>query len=128
MIDRKHMSKAHEQQLGFCQSVGAGNLVFLSGVVSWDDDFQVLHPGDMAGQIEQIYSKLSQALQQFDLSFNDVVKETGFTTNMDEALGALSARAKYYDATHLPAATWVEVSRLAHPDLLLEIELVAAKN
>lgn len=126
MIQRRHLNQAHEQQLGFCQSVRAGDLVYLSGVVSWNEKFEVLHPGDMLRQIEQIYSTVARALQQFDLSFVNVVKETGFTTNMDQALSALSARAGYYSVEHLPAATWVQVSQLAHPDLLLEIELIAA--
>jgi 2-iminobutanoate/2-iminopropanoate deaminase len=125
VIERRHVNEAGERQMGFCQAVRANDLVFISGAVSWDDNFQPVHQGDMAAQIDQIYANLARALKQFDLDFNDVVKETGFTTDMDAALGALGARAKYYASGLLPAATWLQVSRLAHPDLLLEIELVA---
>ena len=124
-IERRHVHEAAERQMGFCQCVRAGDLVFLSGAVSWDENFQPLHKNDMAAQIDQIYANLAHALKQFDLGFDDVVKETGFTTDMDATLGALGARAKYYASGLLPAATWVEVTRLAHPDLLLEIELIA---
>ncbi|WP_425409909.1 RidA family protein [Hyphococcus sp.] len=127
-IERRYGNEAAERQLGFCQCVRAGNLVFISGAVSWDENFEPLHKGDMAAQIDQIYQNLSGALKQFDLTFDDVVKETGFTTDMDSTLGALAARAKYYASGLLPAATWVEVSRLANPDLLLEIELIACTN
>lgn len=125
-IERRHVHEAAERQMGFCQCVRAGDLVFLSGAVSWDENFQPLHSGDMAAQINQIYTNLAHALKQFDLDFDDVVKETGYTTNMDATLGALGDRAKYYASGLLPAATWVEVTRLAHPDLLLEIELIAS--
>ncbi len=125
-IERRHVHEAAERQMGFCQCVRVGDLVFLSGAVSWDENFQPLHPGDMAAQIDQIYQNLTKALKRFDLDFDHVVKETGFTTNMDATLGALAARAKYYASGALPAATWVEVTRLAHPDLLLEIELIAS--
>lgn len=125
-VERRFVHEAAERQMGFCQCVRAGDLVFLSGAVSWDENFQPLHKADMAAQIDQIYANLTQALKQFDLGFDDVVKETGFTTDMDATLSALSARAKYYSSGLLPAATWVEVTRLAHPDLLLEVELIAS--
>ncbi len=125
-IDRRYGNEAAERQLGFCQCARVGDLVFISGAVSWDENFQPLHKGDMGAQIDQIYRNLTAALQQFDLTFDDVVKETGFTTDMDATLGALGARAKYYASGLLPAATWVEVSRLVNPDLLLEIELIAS--
>lgn len=124
-IERRHVHEAAERQMGFCQCVRTGDLVFLSGAVSWDENFQPLHKNDMAAQIDQIYANLTHALKHFDLDFDNVVKETGFTTDMDATLSALGARAKYYSSGLLPAATWVEVTRLAHPDLLLEIELIA---
>ena len=125
-IERRFVNEAGERQFGYCQTVRVGNLVFISGTVSWDENFQPLHKDDMGAQIDQIYKNLSVALKQFDLGFGDVVKETGFTTNMDATLSALEVRAKYYAGGVLPAATWVEVARLAHPDLLLEIELIAS--
>lgn len=125
-IERRFGNEAAERQLGFCQAARTGDLVFISGAVSWDENFQPLHKGDMAAQIDQVYSNLAAALKQFDLGFDDVVKETGFTTDMDATLAALAVRAKYYASGLLPAATWVEVSRLINPELLLEIELIAS--
>lgn len=124
-IERNFGNEQQERQLGYCRAARVGDLVFCSGAVSWDEKFQPLHAGDMAAQVDQIYSNLSEALKQFGLTFDDVVKETGFTTDIDATLANLGARAKYYASGLLPAATWVEVSRLVHPDLLLEIELIA---
>jgi 2-iminobutanoate/2-iminopropanoate deaminase len=124
-IERRFGNEPAERQMGFCQAARAGDLVFVSGAVSWDENFEPLHKGDMAAQIDRIYQNLAAALKQFDLGFDDVVKETGFTTDMDATLAALAARARYYASGLLPAATWVEVSRLVNPDLLLEIELIA---
>lgn len=125
-IERRFLNEATERQLGYCQAVRAGELVYLSGAVSWDENLQPLHVGDMAGQIDQAYANLSRALAAFDLTFDNVVKENGFVTDMDAAIGALGARAKYYASGLLPAATWLGVSRLFHPDLMVEIELIAS--
>ena len=126
MIERYHGSELREKQLGFCRVVRAGGLVFVSGIVSWNDDFEPLYPGDMPRQMEQVYSTLAGALQQLGLGFANVVKETAFTTDISAAFGALAVRAAHFPDMLFPAATWVEVSRLAHPDLLLEVEVIAA--
>ena len=125
-VERRYVNEAAERQLGYCRAVRAGDLVYLSGAVSWDENLQPLHVGDIAGQIDQAYANLTRGLAAFDLTFDDVVKENGFVTDMDAAIGALGARAKYYDSGLLPAATWIGVSRLFHPDLMVEIELIAS--
>lgn len=125
-IERRHLNPDAERQLGFCQSVRVGDQLSVSGTVSWDEQLQPLHVGDMAGQLTQVYETLKSALALFDVGFDSVVKETGYTTDMDATLAALGARAAYYNPDALPASTWVEVKRLAHPDLLVEIEIVAA--
>jgi enamine deaminase RidA (YjgF/YER057c/UK114 family) len=126
MIERVHANPVREKQLGFCHAVRVGDLVFVSGVVSWDESFQPMHVGDMAGQMRQVYGTLERTLAGFDLGFGNVVKETAFTTDITAAFGALETRAGYFSGGLFPASSWVEVAGLAHPDLLLEVEVIAA--
>lgn len=122
-IERIHLNEEKEKQLGYCQAVRAGNLIYVSGAVSWDDTGQPLHVGDMAKQIEEIYKALSNVLSNLGLNFAHVVKENGYTVNFAETMNVLGLRADYYK-NGLPASTWVEVSGLVHPDLMVEIELI----
>ena len=58
------------------------------------------------------------------LSFDDVVKETVFATDLDAFIANKALRKPFY-GPRLPAATWVQVQRLYDPSYVLEVELVA---
>jgi 2-iminobutanoate/2-iminopropanoate deaminase len=54
-----------------------------------------------------------------------VVKINTFTTDVDAYLAVAEVRAEYFKG-HLPASTLVQISKLARPGLLVEIEAIAA--
>ena len=57
--------------------------------------------------------------------FEEVVKETIFTTDMDALLKASDLRFEYYSKERLPTTSWVQVQRLVDPGFLVEIEVIA---
>ncbi|MEM8696446.1 MAG: RidA family protein [Pseudomonadota bacterium] len=124
-LERVHVSEDAEKQLGFSQAVKIGEALWVSGAVSWDESFNPLHVGDMAGQMRQIYGALDALLKRFDRGMDAIIKETVFATDLDLALQNTQVRRDFFPDEQFPASTWVEVSRLAHPDLLLEVEIVA---
>lgn len=65
-------------------------------------------------------------LVRFEATLADIVKETIFVTDVDAFLRASSVRSGRYRQADPPATTGIEVRRLAHEDLLVEIEAVAA--
>ncbi|AYJ84968.1 RidA family protein (plasmid) [Sphingomonas paeninsulae] len=117
--------RAVEKDFSFSQAVRAGNLLFVSGCVSWDENANPVAVGDMAAQMDNVYKDLGRTLAAYNLTFNNVVKETMYTRDMDAMVGTASVRAGYYADCAPPASTWIEISRLVHPDLLLEVEIVA---
>ena len=104
---------------------GAAKTVYVAGQVAFNERREVVGVGDMAAQTEQVYRNLEAALAAAGASFTDVVKMTTFITDMSQAPAARAVRARYFGET-LPASTLVEVTALAHPDLMIEIEVVAA--
>lgn len=56
--------------------------------------------------------------------FSDVVKTTTFTTDVDEYHRVSDERFKYFKSD-LPTSALIGVKRLAHPDLMIEIEAMA---
>jgi len=122
---RFHLRPEGEKAFGYAQAVKAANFVHISGTLSVDDAFQPLHTSDMAGQIGAVYDSIGRTLEHFGLGMADVVKETIFVTDMAAFLEANGRRIEAYGGA-LPAATAVEVKRLAFPECLIEVEVVAA--
>ena len=120
-----HLSEAGERGFAYAQAVSDGSRLFVSGTLSIDDAFAPVAPGDMRGQLEQIYRRIAKTLQAHGVGFDSVLKETVFVTDMDAMLGANDVRVRTY-AAHTPACTVVEIKRLAFPACMAEIELVAS--
>src|SRR5687768_16962043 len=110
-----------EKRAGYSQAVLAGDYLFISGCVSWDMKGNPLHAGDFASQLEVVYADIDATLKAHGMDAGKVVKETIYTTDMEALLAANPLRVKYYQHATPPASTWVEINRLVHPDLLLEV-------
>lgn len=124
-VQRIHLRPDGEKAFGYAQAVKAGGFIHLAGSLSVDDAFAPLHAGDMGAQIDAVYATIRRSLAGFGATLADIVKETIFVTDMDSFLAANARRIEAYAGT-LPAATAVEVKRLAFPECLIEIEVVAA--
>lgn len=59
------------------------------------------------------------------MSFANVVKETVYLTNIDDRAATRAVRERFY-GPNLPACTLIEISRCVHPDMLIEIDVVAS--
>ena len=79
---------------------------------------------DPAAQAEQIYKNLRNALASVGASLQDLVKTTTYVVSPDCIDAVREARVKYL-ANDPPTSTLLIVSRLASPEILLEIEAVA---
>jgi enamine deaminase RidA (YjgF/YER057c/UK114 family) len=112
---------------GFSQAVsltGAERLVFISGQTAIGPDGMPPATDDMRAQVTAAMESLRTVLEAASLSFADLVRVVVYTTDMDEFLGVYeSVRATL--ATNLPTVTLLGVSRLAYPQLKVEIEATA---
>src|ERR1700744_3328702 len=99
-------------------------MVFVSGQLARDNQGNIVAPRDMRAQTRQVSENLKNALEAAGASLNDLVKTTAFVTYIDEFFKHVGVRHDYLGVS-LPASTTVEVRRLSHPDLLVEIEAMA---
>ena len=104
-------------------SVEGRRMVFIAGQLSRDGAGTVVGKGDMRAQIRQACENIKTALQAAGASLADVVKITTFATDIDEFFKHVDVRMEYFGA--LPTSTTVEVRKLAHPDLVVEVEAIA---
>ena len=113
--------KSHSQVV----TVTGGTLVFVAGITSRSEkDATPVYPGDMQAQLRQVCENIGRALRSVGADFSDVVKTTTFTTDVDEYHRVSDERFKYF-TRDLPTSALIGVKRLAHPDLMIEIEAMA---
>jgi enamine deaminase RidA (YjgF/YER057c/UK114 family) len=114
----------YEPLIGYSRAVRVGNIIHVSGTTSAAPGGSVLHPGDAGAQTREILRRIAAALEQAGASLADVVRTRIYTTDISqwEAIGGAHGEAF---AAIRPAATMVEVPRLIHPQMLVEIEAEA---
>jgi reactive intermediate/imine deaminase len=102
-----------------------GDLLFVSGQGAADPGGGgPVAAGDFDAQAERAFANLSRVLEQGGSSLADVAKVTIFLTDMGNFGKIVRLRERYFTPPY-PADTIVEVSSLANPDWLLEIEAIA---
>jgi len=116
-----------EKAYGYSHAVKIGNHIKISGAVSMDDDGNPTAVGDLEQQMKNCYSDLNKILKHFNCTFDDVIKEDVFTTNMPLFLEHAAYRTEIYK-NHFPTGTWLGVKELALPELLIEIEMEVYKE
>lgn len=105
-------------------SVEGKRMIFTSGQLAWDKDGNPVGKGDMRAQFEQVGQNLKNALESAGASLEDVVKAVTYVTDMDAFFECVDIREKYL-GPGWPTSTTFEVSRLAHPDMMIEIDMIA---
>jgi enamine deaminase RidA (YjgF/YER057c/UK114 family) len=102
-------------------------LIFISGQLARNAAGEIVGPRDMRAQIKQVGENLRNALESAGCTLADLVKTTTFVTDIEEFFRHVDVRHDYLGVA-LPASTTVEVRRLAHPDLMVEIEAIAVRE
>jgi enamine deaminase RidA (YjgF/YER057c/UK114 family) len=115
-----------EKAYGYAHAVKIGNDIKISGAVSMDDDGNPTAVGDLAQQMKNCYSDLDKILKHYGCTFEDVVVENIFTTNMPEFLNQAGYRNTIY-TKQFPTGSWLGVKELALPEFMIEIELEVHK-
>ena len=113
-----------EKTYGYSHAVKIGNDIKISGAVSMDDKGNLTAPGSMVQQMKNCYADLEKILKYYGCTFDDVVVENVFTTNMAEFINVSGYRNSVYKK-QFPTGTWLEVKGLALSGQLIEIDMEA---
>jgi 2-iminobutanoate/2-iminopropanoate deaminase len=113
--EKFNIDKTGEDEIGYAQAVRVGNTIYISGSVGW---------GKMEDALKLAYDEISKSLKNYNATFENVVKENLYSTELDSVIKYKDLRRIYY-GNDFPAATWVEVKRLYNSGLVVEIEVVA---
>ena len=116
-----------EKAYGYSHAVKIGNDIKISGAVSMDDAGNPTAIGDFEQQKKNCYSDLDKILKHYGCTFDDVVVENVFTTNMSLFLEHAAYRNTIY-TKQFPTGSWLGVKELALPEFMIEIELEVHKT
>ncbi len=118
-----------QDQFGYVQAnevSDAQRTLFCAGQTSVDEEGRPVYPEDMRAQIIQAMDNLETVLKEAGFELSDVVRLNIYTTDVDRFFEAFDAAVgRMEEAGCRPASTLLGVTRLAFPELMVEIEATA---
>jgi 2-iminobutanoate/2-iminopropanoate deaminase len=103
---------------------GDGQIVHLKGQVALDQSGHVVAANDMRAQVRKVLENMRTVLASMGGQMGDVISLVHYATDIGQFMASGDIRKEYFTAP-FPATTTVEVNRLYHPDLMIEITAVA---
>ena len=103
---------------------GTGTLVFVAGQLARDAGGNIVGPKDMRAQLEQTFKNLSACLEAAGATWADVVKTNTYVTDYEAFSQCRDVRMKHFGVA-VPTSTTIQISRLAQPEAMVEIEMIA---
>lgn len=110
----------------YVQASRVGDTLYLAGQIAHDASGQIIGVGNMAAQMRQAYANVGRLLSEYGATFDHIVDEMTFVTDMEAALECAPAvRREAYGGDPVVTSTLLRVAGLAFPELLVEIKCTA---
>jgi enamine deaminase RidA (YjgF/YER057c/UK114 family) len=118
-----------QDEYGFVQANEVSNVqrvLICAGQAAIDAEGRPLHQGDMRAQFMEALDNLETVLGEAGLTLSAVMRLNYYTTDVDQFFGVYDIlTSRLAEAGCRPATMLVGVSRLAYPEMLIEIEATA---
>src|SRR5262245_18322813 len=126
MTDRRRISSGspYEPKVGFSRAVRVGDTIYVSGTVAWGEEGRLVGEGDVYAQARQTIANIEKALNEAGATLGDVVRTRIYVTDISRLEEVARAHGEAFGDIR-SASSMVEVSALAEPGMLVEIEAVA---
>jgi enamine deaminase RidA (YjgF/YER057c/UK114 family) len=115
---------------GFSQAIKATEareLLVCSGQTAMGPDGSLPASADMGDQVRVALENVLTVLTAGGMTPADIVMSKIYTTDVDACIGVFGQTVQEVLGSILPASTLLGVTRLAFPELLIEIEVIAAR-
>lgn len=122
-VRRVQSDSPWEESIGFSRAVQVGDLVLVSGSMPFRGGV-VLHEGDPYGQAKAAFGVALQALREFGLSPEHVIRTRMYLTHTRDIEAVGRAHKELFDKVR-PAATMLVVSGFVDSRVLVEVEVDA---
>jgi 2-iminobutanoate/2-iminopropanoate deaminase len=108
----------------YSHAVVLNGQLYVSGLIAWDENGELVGPGDVAAQAEFIFATLAKILGAVGSDAGDVAKLTFFLVDLADRAALGRVRQGFF-GSYRPASTLVQVAGLIGDGTLLEIEAIA---
>jgi 2-iminobutanoate/2-iminopropanoate deaminase len=108
----------------YTDAVEAEGFLYISGMLPVNAAGELVGGDDVIRQSEQVLDNVGAVLRSAGATFDEVVRVGVYVRDMADRERINTVRRRYFSDSR-PASTLVEVSALAHPGALVEIEAVA---
>ncbi len=120
-FERTFTNVVWESEVGYCRALKAGDRIFVTGTAPVASNGAVIAPGDAYLQAKACFDAIERAVRTFGVGLDRVTRTRMFVTDIERWAEYGRAHREAFGA-HPPTTTMVEVSRLIHPDMLIEVE------
>lgn len=110
----------------YSHAIRCGDTLYIAGQVALDERNEIVGIGDPRRQAEQVWQNIGLAVAAAGATLADVVKITVFLKDVRHAAAEISVRERLFEPGRFPICTLVQVANLGLPELLMEIDAVAA--
>ncbi|WP_019818806.1 RidA family protein [Saccharomonospora saliphila] len=107
--------------------IRANGFVFVSGQAPVDEYGNTVGTGDFDAQARQAFLNVASVLKAAGGCLSDVVKVTIYVTDARYVTDMVELRREHFSRPY-PADSFVEVSALARPEWMIEIDAIAVAN
>lgn len=101
-----------------------GNTIYVAGQLPYDKNGTLIGVGDIKAQTRRVFENIKKIVTAGGGTMDDIVKVTVFVTDVRYREPYGEVRSEFFGANP-PASTLVQISNLAIPDALIEIEAIA---
>lgn len=115
----------YSKKFGYVRALREGNRIEVAGTCSISPGGEIVGKGDMYRQTHYSISIIQKAIEELGGTLNSVVRTRIYTTDISQYESIAQAHREYFGGVE-PVSTLVEVTKLIHPDLLVEIEATAS--
>ena len=102
-----------------------GRVYFLAGQTAGRPDGTVA--SDFKGQAQQVYKNIADILKGCGMTYANIAKTTTYLVRPED-IDVWRTTQKEALGTAVPASTLLFISRLARPEFLIEVDVVAVKE
>ncbi|GAB2644164.1 RidA family protein [Kribbella swartbergensis] len=102
-----------------------GRVVHVTGQVAWDENSQVVGPGDASAQLRKSFENVETILAAAGGTLGDIVSMTIYFLDRADLPAIQQVRAEFFPAETAPASILIQVPCLVIPELLLEVVPIA---
>ena len=122
----KSDTRQRERAYSPAVKVTGGTTVYMAGQTGYRDDPGETHPGDFDSQVRVAFERMRKTLEAAGGKLEDIVTMTVFITDMANGTRFTQLRKEFFQEERYPASALIGIKELARPEMLVEIQAIAA--